>query len=147
MTQLTRKAAVEEGDPTLDPRAFRRSLGQFSTGVTVMTTVANGEPFGVTANSFSSLSMEPPLVLWAIAQTSRSLSAFTTSNHFAVNILAVDQVDLSQRFASSSNSKFEGVDWRLGVLGSPILPDILALLDASWRGPSKGATMSSSSGA
>lgn len=94
-----------------------------------MTTVANGEPFGVTANSFSSLSMDPPLVLWSIAQTSRSLSAFTTSKHFAVNILAVDQVDVSQRFASSSQGKFEGVDWHPGALGSPILPDILSLLE------------------
>jgi flavin reductase (DIM6/NTAB) family NADH-FMN oxidoreductase RutF/DNA-binding MarR family transcriptional regulator len=94
-----------------------------------MTTVANGEPFGVTANSFSSLSMDPPLVLWSIARTSRSLSAFTTSKHFAVNILAVDQVDVSQRFASPSHSKFEGVAWRPGVLGSPILPDILSLLE------------------
>jgi flavin reductase (DIM6/NTAB) family NADH-FMN oxidoreductase RutF/DNA-binding MarR family transcriptional regulator len=94
-----------------------------------MTTIANGEPFGVTANSFSSLSLDPPLVLWAIAQASRSFSAFTTSKHFAVNILAVDQVDVSQRFASSSQSKFEGVDWRPGVLGSPVLPDILSLLE------------------
>jgi flavin reductase (DIM6/NTAB) family NADH-FMN oxidoreductase RutF/DNA-binding MarR family transcriptional regulator/AraC-like DNA-binding protein len=129
MTQLIRKEVVEQGDPTSDPKAFRRCLGQFSTGVAVMTTVSNGEPFGVTANSFSSLSMDPPLVLWSIAHTSRSLSAFTTAKHFAVNILAVDQVDFSQHFASSSQKKFEGVDWRSGVLGSPILPDILSLLE------------------
>jgi DNA-binding MarR family transcriptional regulator len=73
--------------------------------------------------------MDPPLVLWAIAQTSRSLSAFTTSKHFAVNILAVDQVDFSQRFASPSQSKFEGIDWHPGVLGSPLLPGILSLLE------------------
>jgi flavin reductase (DIM6/NTAB) family NADH-FMN oxidoreductase RutF/DNA-binding MarR family transcriptional regulator len=138
MTQLIGKEIVEQGDPTEDPKAFRRALGQFSTGVTVMTTVASGEPFGVTANSFSSLSMDPPLVLWAITQTSRSLSAFTTSKHFAVNILSVDQVDVSQRFANSSRGKFEGVDWRAGVLGSPILPDILSLLECELETTFKG---------
>jgi flavin reductase (DIM6/NTAB) family NADH-FMN oxidoreductase RutF len=129
MTRTIGREVVEQGDPASDPKSFRRSLGQFSTGVTVMTTASDGEPFGVTANSFSSLSMDPPLVLWSIAQTSRSLSAFTTSKHFAVNILSVDQVEVSQRFASSSQEKFKGVDWHPGALGSPILPDILSLLE------------------
>jgi flavin reductase (DIM6/NTAB) family NADH-FMN oxidoreductase RutF len=110
-----RSEAVEEGDPVADPRAFRRCLGQFSTGVGVMTTVANGEPVGVTANSFSSLSMDPPLVLWSIAHTSRSAAAFKKAKHFAVNILAVEQVEYSQRFASPAQNKFEDVDWRPGV--------------------------------
>jgi len=88
-----RRDPVEEGDPAADSKAFRRCLGQFSTGVGVMTTVANGEPVGVTANSFSSLSMDPPLVLWSIAHTSRSSEAFKNAKHFAVNILAVEQVE------------------------------------------------------
>jgi flavin reductase (DIM6/NTAB) family NADH-FMN oxidoreductase RutF/DNA-binding MarR family transcriptional regulator len=128
MSQL-RKDVVEQGDPAVDLKAFRRCLGQFSTGVTVVTTVFNGEPCGMTANSFSSLSMNPPLVLWSIMNTSRSLSAFATSKHFAVNVLAVDQVDFSQRFASALEKKFETIDWRPGVLGSPILPDILSSLE------------------
>jgi flavin reductase (DIM6/NTAB) family NADH-FMN oxidoreductase RutF/DNA-binding MarR family transcriptional regulator len=124
-----RREVVEQGGPAVDLKAFRRCLGQFSTGVTVVTTVCDGEPFGVTANSFSSLSMEPPLVLWSIARTSRSHAAFTTAQHFAVNILAVGQVDVSQHFASSHPNKFATVDWHPGVLGSPILPDILASLE------------------
>ena len=101
-----------------------------STGVGVITTVANREPVGVTANSFSSLSMDPPLVLWSIAHTSRSAAAFKNAKHFAVNILAVEQVEYSQRFAASpAQNKFEDVDWRPGVLGSPILPNVLASLD------------------
>ena len=124
-----RRDAVEEGDPAADSKAFRRCLGQFSTGVGVMTTIANGEPVGVTANSFSSLSMDPPLVLWSIAHTSRSSAAFKNAKHFAVNILAVEQVEYSQRFARPAENKFEGVDWRAGVLGSPILPNVLASLE------------------
>ena len=94
-----------------------------------MTTIANGEPVGVTANSFSSLSMDPPLVLWSIAHTSRSSAAFKNAKHFVVNILAVEQVEYSQRFARPAENKFEGVDWRAGVLGSPILPNVLASLE------------------
>jgi flavin reductase (DIM6/NTAB) family NADH-FMN oxidoreductase RutF/DNA-binding MarR family transcriptional regulator len=126
-----RRDPVEEGDPAADSKAFRRCLGQFSTGVGVMTTVANGEPVGLTANSFSSLSMDPPLVLWSIAHTSRNLEAFKNAKHFAVNILAVDQVEYSQRFAKPAQNKFEGVDWRPGVLGSPILPNVLASLECA----------------
>jgi flavin reductase (DIM6/NTAB) family NADH-FMN oxidoreductase RutF/DNA-binding MarR family transcriptional regulator len=126
-----RRDPVEEGDPAADSKAFRRCLGQFSTGVDVMTTVANGEPVGVTANSFSSLSMDPPLVLWSIAHNSRSCEAFKNAKHFAINILAVEQVEYSQRFARPAQNKFEDVDWRPGVLGSPILPNVLASLECA----------------
>ena len=74
--------------------------------------------------------MDPPLVLWSIAHTSRSAAAFKNAKHFAVNILAVEQVE-SQRFASPAQNKFEDVDWRPGVLGSPILPNVLASLDCA----------------
>jgi flavin reductase (DIM6/NTAB) family NADH-FMN oxidoreductase RutF/DNA-binding MarR family transcriptional regulator len=129
VTQLMRTEAVEHGDPTQDLRAFRRCLGQFSTGVTVMTTICGGKPVGITVNSFASLSLEPPLILWSIATTSRSFSAFEQSTHFAVNVLAVEQVDLSQRFASSAEDRFEGVAWSAGAGGAPILADILASLE------------------
>ena len=131
MVEPFRRDPVEEGDPAADSKAFRRCLGQFSTGVGVMTTVANGEPVGVTANSFSSLSMDPPLVLWSIAHTSRSSEAFKNAKHFAVNILAVEQVEYSQRFATPAQNKFEGLDWLPGVLGSPILPNVLASLECA----------------
>jgi flavin reductase (DIM6/NTAB) family NADH-FMN oxidoreductase RutF/DNA-binding MarR family transcriptional regulator len=129
MTRPVRDEIVEQGDPADDTKAFRRCLAQFSTGVAVMTTVADGEPFGVTANSFASLSMDPPLVLWSIMRASRSLPAFASSGHFAVNILAAHQIDLSQHFAGSAQRKFEGVEWRPGVLGSPLLPDVLSCLE------------------
>ena len=131
MVEPFRRDPVEAGDPAADSKAFRRCLGQFSTGVGVMTTVANGEPVGVTANSFSSLSMDPPLVLWSIAHTSRSSEAFKNAKHFAVNILAVEQVEYSQRFATPAQNKFEGLDWLPGVLGSPILPNVLASLECA----------------
>ena len=75
--------------------------------------------------------MDPPLVLWSIAHTSRSSEAFKNAKHFAVNILAVDQVEYSQRFAKPAQNRFEGVDWRPGVLGSPILPNVLASLECA----------------
>jgi flavin reductase (DIM6/NTAB) family NADH-FMN oxidoreductase RutF/DNA-binding MarR family transcriptional regulator len=126
-----RRDPVEEGDPASDSRAFRRCLGQFSTGVGVMTTVADGRPVGVTANSFSSLSMDPPLVLWSIAHTSRSSEAFKNAKHFAVNILTVEQVKYSQLFATPAQNKFEGIHWLPGILGSPILPNVLATLECA----------------
>lgn len=131
MTPLPQTDPVEHGDPAMDQRAFRRCLGQFSTGVTVVTTVWEGSPVGVTASSFSSLSLEPPLVLWSIALTSRSCPAFRHSGHFAVNILGADQIDFSQRFSTPAEDKFRDVDWQPGSLGSPVLPNILALVECA----------------
>ena len=120
---------LEAGEPAWDLRAFRRCLGQFSTGVAIMTTTADGNPIGVTANSFSSLSLDPPLVLWSIGRASRSFPAYEKAGHFAVNILGAEQVGLSQRFASPSEDRFDGVGWRTGSCGSPVLDGILALLE------------------
>ncbi len=93
-----------------DARDLRRALGQYATGVTVVTTVdADGEPFGMTANSFTSVSINPPLVLWAAAKSSPSLPAFEASDRFAVNVLASDQHHLSRQFATSGADKFDGV--------------------------------------
>ena len=125
----TERHLQEQGEPAGDQRAFRRCLGQFSTGVTVITTQSAGQPVGVTANSFSSLSMDPPLILWSIGRGSRSYAAFATAKHFAVNILSADQIELSQLFASRTEDKFAGVDWYAGALGSPVLRDVVAVLD------------------
>lgn len=122
-------AALEQGDPANDPRGFRRCLGQFATGVTVMTATVDGGQVGVTANSFSSLSLDPPLILWSIARSSRSFSAFEKADHFAVNILAAEQIDLSQRFASTSDDKFEGVLWEPGSCGSPLISGTTGILE------------------
>ena len=125
----TERQLQEHGDPADDQRAFRRCLGQFSTGVTVVTTQSAGQPVGVTANSFSSLSMDPPLLLWSIGRSSRSYAAFAAAKHFAVNILSADQIALSQLFASRAEDKFAGLDWYAGALGSPVLRDVVAVLD------------------
>jgi flavin reductase (DIM6/NTAB) family NADH-FMN oxidoreductase RutF len=92
-----------------DTRDLRQALGQYATGVTVVTTVHEGERFGMTANSFTSVSLNPPLVLWAAAKSSPSLPAFEASERFVVNVLASDQHHLSRQFATSGSDKFDGV--------------------------------------
>lgn len=118
-------------DSAGDSRELRRALGQFATGVTVVTTrdPAGGHPVGMTANSFSSLSLEPPLILWSITRTSRSLPAFLAASHFAVNVLSAEQIDLSVRFARHTDDKFAGIDWREGLAGLPLLPDLSAAFE------------------
>lgn len=124
-------AALEEGNPADDARAFRRCLAQYATGVTIITTEHDGVMAGVTANSFSSLSLEPPLILWSIARSSRSFGIFSKATHFAVNILRAEQVDVSQRFSSSSTDKFAEVSWRYGQFRSPIIDDAAAVLQCT----------------
>jgi flavin reductase (DIM6/NTAB) family NADH-FMN oxidoreductase RutF len=103
-------SAVRSEQAVFDPRDLRRALGQYATGVTVVTTTdPAGERFGMTANSFTSVSLDPPLVLWAAAQDSPSLAAFEASDRFAVNVLASDQHHLSRQFSTSGGDKFEGV--------------------------------------
>ncbi|MCO6058026.1 flavin reductase [Pseudomonas sp. MOB-449] len=110
-----------------DSRAFRRALGNFATGVTVVTATApDGTRVGVTANSFNSVSLEPPLILWSIDKRSSSLAVFEQASHFAVNILAADQIDLSNQFARPRDDKFEGVAVETGTGGAPLLPDCAA---------------------
>lgn len=105
----------------LDPKAFRTALGVFATGVTVVTTLDGaGIPFGVTASSFNSVSLDPPLVLWSLAKTAQSIDAFSGSGNFAVHVLAADQQPLSNRFAKSGGDKFSSLNWTRGVLGSPL---------------------------
>ena len=100
----------------MDPKQFRQALGMFATGVTVVTTIApDGSPRGLTANSFTSVSLTPPLVLVCIDRAAKSYTAFTQGNGFAINILSQDQRELSQRFASKTADKFAGVDWSKGA--------------------------------
>ncbi|RXV65789.1 flavin reductase [Burkholderia stabilis] len=98
------------GSPAIDPMQLRAAFGQFPTGVTVITTcAADGRKVGLTANSFSSLSLDPPLVLWSLRKIAPSRPDFIAASHFAINILAHDQIDLSRRFATPSADKFDGV--------------------------------------
>jgi flavin reductase (DIM6/NTAB) family NADH-FMN oxidoreductase RutF/DNA-binding MarR family transcriptional regulator len=117
---------VESGDPKEDLSAFRRCLGQFATGVTIVTARSGDELVGMTANSFSSVSLDPPLVLWSAKRTSSSFAAFEAAAHFAVNVLASDQVHLSKHFGRSGHDKFAGIPWRAGLGGSPILDGAVA---------------------
>jgi flavin reductase (DIM6/NTAB) family NADH-FMN oxidoreductase RutF/DNA-binding IclR family transcriptional regulator len=110
-----------------DSRQLRNVLGTFTTGVTIVTTRdPQGFFHGVTANSFSSVSLEPPLVLWSQALTSRSFAAFRDSEHFAVNILADDQIALSNHFARSQENKFETIPFTEGLGGAPVLEGTVA---------------------
>ncbi|HEY5701620.1 MAG TPA: flavin reductase [Gammaproteobacteria bacterium] len=110
--------------------AFRRALGNYLTGVTVVTTVDEFErPRGITANSFTSVSLDPPLVLVCIAKNADSYDAFVSGDSFTVNILADSQRSLSQLFASKSADKFDAVRWHRGDNGAPVLDDSLAWFD------------------
>lgn len=108
-------------DP-VDTRHFRNALSQFATGVTVVTTrLENGSYIGLTATSFNSVSLDPPLVLWSLANTARSLPAFTTQSHYVINVLAADQIALADRFSRRIENRFEGVQFDLSANGLPIL--------------------------
>jgi len=108
-------------------KKFRRCLGRYATGVTVATcTDASGEAYGLTVNSFSSVSLDPPLVLWNIAKVSRSLQAFLDATHFGVNVLASGQRDLAVHFARSAPNLFAGVASRKSAQGVPQLDATLA---------------------
>lgn len=110
-----------------DARDFRRALSQFPTGVTVITTLDQaGAPVGVTASSFNSVSIDPPLILWSIDKGAYSLDAFSSTEHFAVNVLARDQVEASNRFASRGSDKFSGIEYGAGVGGVPVLAQYAA---------------------
>ncbi|MEO7335232.1 MAG: flavin reductase family protein, partial [Caldimonas sp.] len=118
MTSLPSQAAAP-GFSMLD---FRAALGMFATGVTIVTARdAAGLPVGITANSFNSVSLSPPLVLWSLARVAGSMAAFERGSHYAINILAADQHDLAVRFAAKSIDRFAGVPFREGAGGAPVL--------------------------
>lgn len=106
---------------------LRRCLGRFATGVTIVTAAdAAGHHYGITANSFSSVSLEPPLVLWNIAKSSNSLDAFLNAKHFAIHVLSERQQALSQHFAQTDHSLFDGIAVSISEDGVPLLPDVHA---------------------
>ena len=114
----------------IDTLALRAALGRFATGVTIVSCVDdNGAFVGLTANSFKSLSLDPPLVLWSLRDTSPSLPAFVKARRFAVNVLAEAQVDLSRRFAARVEDKFADGAWSLGEHGTPVLAGCVAAFE------------------
>jgi 3-hydroxy-9,10-secoandrosta-1,3,5(10)-triene-9,17-dione monooxygenase reductase component len=117
-------------EPGLDPAVLRQALGRFTTGVTIITCLdGEGRRVGLTANSFASLSLAPPLVLWSLRHQSASLPAFKGARAFAVNVLSVHQVDLSRRFASREVDKFAQGAWSQGLDGVPVLAGCAAVFE------------------
>ena len=113
-----------------DGRDLRRAFGNFATGVTIVTTLdADGNPCGFTANSFTSVSIEPPLLLVSIAKAAYGCDVFTRSRGYAVNILARDQRELSNRFAAAGTDKFAGLQWAGRQSGSPVIDGVVAWFD------------------
>lgn len=113
--------------PCFSQREFRASLAMFATGVTIITArTPSGELVGLTANSFNSVSMSPPLVLWSLSQAASSMAALSKGSHYAINILASDQKALAERFASKCDDRWEGVAFTDGVAGAPLLSGAVA---------------------
>lgn len=111
----------------IDQRHLRHALGRFATGVTVVTTrTGDGKIEALTANSFSAVSLDPPLILWSLWRNAQSLPSFLNAGHFAVNVLAADQCDLSRHFSAPAEDKFAKVNFAAGLGGCPLLTDALA---------------------
>ncbi len=111
----------------IDPRDFRNALGTYATGVTVITAAAaDGKPYGLTCNSFASVSLNPPLVLWSLGIFSLGMSIFQNASHFTVNVLGASQQALATQFATSAGEKFAGVEWTPGLGNAPILANCVA---------------------
>lgn len=113
-------------------QALRNAFGHFTTGVTVITAVdAEGNPVGMTANSFSSLSLDPPLVLWSIASNASNFAVFSTASGFAVHVLHAGQQDLATLFATRNTDRFKGLLTSPGAAGAPLLQDFHARFDCA----------------
>lgn len=116
----------------LDPRDYRRALGQFPTGVTIVTARGiDGRYIGLTANSFTSVSLEPALVSWSLRRESTLFELFTRTSHFAIHVLAASQAALASRFAARCEDRFEGVDIIEGIEGLPLIEGALARFECA----------------
>ncbi|MBO9514171.1 MAG: flavin reductase family protein [Variovorax sp.] len=115
-------APAQAKPPTFSTDEFRTSLGMFATGVTIVTArSASGALIGLTANSFNSVSLDPPLVLWSLARSAASMAAFSAGSHYAINILSSSQKELAERFASKNVDRWAQVAYTEGVGGAPVL--------------------------
>ena len=119
----------EDPPPAVDPARMREVLGHFASGVTVVTAVTGADPIGFTCQSFSSLSLDPPLVAFAPARTSRTWPRLREIGRFCVNVLAEEQDALSRTFARSGVDRFAGVPWTPSRHGAPVLEDVVAWID------------------
>ena len=120
--------------PTFNTADFRESLATFATGVTIVTAIdAHGVPVGLTANSFNSVSLSPPLVLWSLARSASSMHAFERGSHYAINILAADQRALAEQFAAKNVDRYAGIGYRIGASGAPLLDGAAATFECHNR--------------
>lgn len=128
------RAEKREGDTELDAHMFRQALAQFATGITIITTKnAEGKYVGVTANSFNSVSLRPPLVLWSLSKKASSHDAFAAATHYGVSVLSADQEGLSHHFSTFKGDRFEGVEVIEGLGGAPLIPHALAHFECKVR--------------
>ena len=108
--------------PTFSAQEFRAALGMFATGVTIVTArTAQGELIGLTANSFNSVSLTPPLVLWSLSRAAASMAVFSAGSHYAINVLAAEQKTLAERFATRGGDRWTAVGFDEGAGGAPLL--------------------------
>ena len=113
-----------------DSRDLRNALGRFATGIAVVTAIdPDGNPIGLTVNSFSAVSLEPALVLWCLDNSSHNLNAFRNASHHAINILSIEQQDLSNRFATWPADRFAGLPWQRGMGDAPVFPACCATFE------------------
>jgi flavin reductase (DIM6/NTAB) family NADH-FMN oxidoreductase RutF len=121
-----RKAAL----PDFTSRDFRAALGRFATGVTIVTArAADGHLIGLTASSFNSVSLEPPLVLWSLSKSAASMAAFSTGSHYAIHVLAASQRELAERFAARGTDRFAGLEPTANAHGVPLLGGCVAVFE------------------
>ncbi|MFD5825051.1 flavin reductase family protein [Lentzea sp. NPDC060358] len=116
---------------TVDQRQLRTALGHFATGIAVVTTVADGEPIGMTVNSLCSVSLSPPILLFCVGHRSQLHPVFTAAQHFAVHVLASGQEQVCSQFARPGRSRFGDLPWQPGHTGSPLLPNSLVTLECA----------------
>ncbi len=111
-------------------QSFRAALGRFATGVTIVTACSpEGALVGLTANSFNSVSLSPPLVLWSLSRAAGSMAVFARGSHYAIHVLSADQRDLAERFSTRGVDRWQGVDFHRGVSGVPLLDGAVAVFE------------------
>jgi flavin reductase (DIM6/NTAB) family NADH-FMN oxidoreductase RutF len=116
--------------PGFSSQEFRTALGMFATGVTIVTAWGSDrQPIGLTANSFNSVSLAPPLVLWSLAQDAASMPAFRAGSHYAINVLSAGQSELAERFSTKGADRWMGVQYTLGMSGVPLLSGAAATFE------------------
>jgi flavin reductase (DIM6/NTAB) family NADH-FMN oxidoreductase RutF len=123
-------SSERDGIAPVTSEEFRRACGRFATGVTIASVRdGKGAPHGLTVNSFTSVSLEPPLILINLGHQVSAIRHFKTAKYFGINILAADQRSLSDRFARKGEDRFDGLEWHPGITGVPLLPGTLAVIE------------------